>query len=236
MPVEALFPSFIFYRNFLDKKLSKHQGLTQEQIDMCVKSIDEMRRNDPHGRAVSNRGGWQSNDGCESEPTFVPVMKRIVRFMQDEILPFHGFVNNEITPIVGNSWANVNQNGTYNAPHLHNGCWYSGVFYLKAEGDEGDIVFMDKDPKFVSNFPSGFHCETDRPNNPRTGEIILFPSGLMHMVEPNYSDRERYSISFNIDYQVNIDHKIGQGIVSSDAKSRRLLFDVTSNGNIKFHK
>ena len=32
---------------------------------------------------------------------------------------------------------------------------------------------------------------------PRTGDLFLFPSGLMHMVEPNITDKDRYSISFN---------------------------------------
>ena len=31
--------------------------------------------------------------------------------------------------------------------------WYSGVFYIRADGDEGDISFIDKDIKVVQDCP-----------------------------------------------------------------------------------
>ena len=34
---------------------------------------------------------------------------------------------------------------------------------------------------------------------PKTGVILLFPSGLMHAVEPNMTPKDGYSISFNLE-------------------------------------
>ena len=36
-------------------------------------------------------------------------------------------------------------------PHLHNGCFYSGVFYIRADGDEGNIRYIDTHFKVVGN-------------------------------------------------------------------------------------
>ena len=41
---------------------------------------------------------------------------------------------------------------------------------------------------------------------PKTGDLHLFPSGLMHMVEPNTTDKDRYSISFNLNVETSNNH------------------------------
>ena len=35
---------------------------------------------------------------------------------------------------------------------------------------------------------------------PQANQFILFPSNIMHLVEPHYEDKPRISISFNIDF------------------------------------
>ncbi len=37
--------------------------------------------------------------------------------------------------------------------------------------------------------------------HPEDGDILLFPSHLLHSVEPNPEDRERINIAFNISYK-----------------------------------
>lgn len=76
----------------------------------------------------------------------------------------------------------------------------SGVYYHKAAKDSGMISFKSPNP-FVISFPH--RC--DQYSNivkvpPEPGMIILFPSWLLHKVEPNRSDNERISLSFNIEF------------------------------------
>ena len=40
-------------------------------------------------------------------------------------------------------WANINPPGGYNRPHIHPNSHFSGVYYIKATKDSGDIVFND---------------------------------------------------------------------------------------------
>jgi len=161
MAVRLLFPTYIFSRNMLDPNLCENQGYDLEYNQMLIDEIDAMRKRDPKGRSVSNAmapaehvAGWQSNDGCESSPIFQKCMNRISRFFADEVLPFHGIHNsNGFRMRAGNSWANINEKGSWNRPHLHNGCWYSGVLYIKADGDEGNFEAIDTVPIPNSTLP-----------------------------------------------------------------------------------
>jgi uncharacterized protein (TIGR02466 family) len=231
MAVRALFPTFLFHRNFHQENLGETQRYSEEYSIMLRDEMDAMRRRDPVGRQLSNQyTGWQSNDGCESNPTFQKCMNRIQQLFIDEVLPFHG-LNPAVCKVrVTNSWANINDKGAWNAPHLHNGCWYSGVLYIHADGDEGRISMIDTMPKVVSDFPASERTPTSFSFEPVTGECILFPSGAMHMVEPNPTDKERYSISFNtfIDYATP---GANMGVTENYDRDE-LLFNLDEKGDL----
>ena len=163
-------------------------------------------------------------------------MNRISRFFKDEVLPFHGIHNSHgISLKAGNSWANVNEKGSWNRPHMHNGCWYSGVLYLQADGDEGNFEAIDKDAKVVHNFPHHQRVRTNYSLSPRTGDCHLFPSGLMHMVEPNYTDKERYSISFNMEMNDMLGGEgggsFGHDFSSDEYNNDEFSFELDERGN-----
>ena len=242
MAVRLLFPTYIFSRNMLDPNLCENQGYDLEYNQMLIDEIDAMRKRDPKGRSVSNAmapaehvAGWQSNDGCESSPIFQKCMNRISRFFADEVLPFHGIHNsNGFRMRAGNSWANINEKGSWNRPHLHNGCWYSGVLYIKADGDEGNFEAIDTVPKVVDSFPHHQRVRTSWACQPKTGDIHVFPSDLMHMVEPNYTDKERYSISFNMEMEDTMSQgegAFGQDFSAEDYDHDEFLFNLDERGN-----
>ena len=235
--VRLLFPTYLFSRNMLDPNLDENQGYDLEYNDMLVEEVKAMRKRDPMGRLVSNSpapgtkhiAGWQSNDGCERNPTFQKCMNKINQFFIDEVLPFHGLNPNLVKLDINNAWANINDKGAWNAPHLHNGCWYSGVFYIHSDGDEGRISMIDTHQKVVGDFPHSPRTPTSLPFEPITGECILFPSGLMHMVEPNPTNKERYSISFNC----SLEYLNGNRVVGENPQYNpdEFLFDLDVNGN-----
>ena len=228
MAVRLLFPTFIFHRNLLDPNMPEDRGVTKEYLNLLKNTIDEMRRNDPRGRQISNAyTGWQSNDGCESNPAFRKLMNRIQDTFYDEVWPFHGLDHKKTKVKIGNSWANINDHLAWNRPHLHNGCWYSGVFYIKADGDEGNIEFYDTHVKVVSDFPACARTRSMESFAPTEGELILFPSGLMHMVEPNITKKDRYSISFNIEV---LRHTQDNGEIEN-YRPDEFLFDLDQKGN-----
>lgn len=207
MSVHLMFPNFVFTREFCGKDDALEPSMTYEYFDSLKQEIDGMRKRDPVGRVVSNASsGWQSIDGCDTNPLFIKAMRAIKRTVDNEMMPYLGVKPLTFHTVMHNSWANINDKGAWNRPHLHNGCFYSGVLYIKADGDEGCINFIDKDNKIAGNFP---HCPKIKESKaffPKTGDLHLFPSGLMHMVEPNTTDKDRYSISFNLNVETSNNH------------------------------
>lgn len=98
------------------------------------------------------------------------------------------------------SWINRFDQGDFMYDHTHPGARISGTYYHRATEDQGAIRFKDPNPLMQNRFfPSdqqpfrqGWRVE------PKHGRLIMFPSWLVHRVEPNTTDRPRTSIPFNI--------------------------------------
>ena len=207
--IRLLFPTIVYEENLIESG-----RITEDYCDMLREAVDGMRKKDPVGRNISNAySGWQSNDGCERHPTFVKLMRVLKDILNNEIAGFHGIDRGKVQIDIGNCWANVNDHLAWNRPHLHNGCWYSGAFYIHSEGDEGQFLAINTDPKVVSDYPPNARCIESYGVKPITGSLIMFPSAMMHMVEPNRTEKDRYSISFNVNTNHignQRDHQVGQ--------------------------
>ena len=82
----------------------------------------------------------------------------------------------------------------------------SGVYYLKAEKNSGDINFKKKynEQKIFPTSITPDYSEYDYTNSEnfkfptKNGNVIIFPSTLMHEVTKNESNDIRYSLAFNV--------------------------------------
>ena len=215
MAIKLFSPAVICIREWLSNPEDKVEGLTPEYFQMLKDEMDAMRTRDREGRRRSNKGlGWQSNDGIDNNPIFNKLMRQIKRTVTEEIMGYCGFERGTAQCVMHNSWGNINYPGGYNAPHLHNGCTYSGACYIRADGDEGDIKFIETTKHYVGMALSSPRMEESWGWQPKTGDILLFPSGTMHMVEPNTTDKDRYSISFNIEIQ----HPNGETLIEENGE------------------
>ena len=227
MPVKFLAPQLIFMRDMLDPK---YNALDDNYMNLLKRTIDEMRADEPKGRQISNSGGWQSNDGIDTNPAFGKLMRCIKDTFYEEVWPFWGLKRHEGHLVnMHNSWANINDKGAYNRPHKHNGCWMSGAFYINADGDEGDFVAMSDMGRVMGDFPNSPRFNETEHFQPKTGLLYIFPSGLTHMVEPNTTDKERYSISFNmqVQYKGNMPEMCYDGFDWDET-----LFDISPDGKL----
>lgn len=156
------------------------------------------------GKIASNICGWQSEDFHFAEPK---------RHELDELikeLEYHASIFAERvglrTPLHINSiWVNINQYRDYNISHHHPKCLISGVFYVKAPKESGDII-LEHPAAHMMSFDWGLDSITDWTKYTsqimsyqcKEGQLLLFPSWLMHRVDPNLNKHEdRISISFN---------------------------------------
>ena len=104
-----------------------------------------------------------------------------------------------------NSWVVEHEPNDFGLAHSHANSLISGVYYLDVPKDSGDIAFHK--PAGLTNI---FHVSTDIPFKeytpinsgiwtlePREGDIILFPSHLLHSIGVNKTNKLRYSLAFN---------------------------------------
>ncbi len=101
-------------------------------------------------------------------------------------------------------WVNVLETGGHQAMHNHANSFVSGVAYLTPTDASSRTVFMKSpggtDFAFRNDHPGmvagRFNAEKWIGPAPEPGDVLLFPSYLMHAVPPNAGGR-RISLAFN---------------------------------------
>ncbi len=101
-------------------------------------------------------------------------------------------------------WVNVLDTGGRQAMHNHANSFVSGVVYLTATHPDATTVFMKSPGGTDFAFRNDHAGMTPGPYNadkwvspaPAPGDMVLFPSYLMHAVPPNPGER-RISMAFN---------------------------------------
>ena len=168
--------------------------------DQLIKETYKERDEDPIGRKVSNRGGWQSNQNniqeCKSE-----ILKEVIIGSLSQFEPML-----EKTFMAVEGWKNINGPGNFNTIHNHPNCNLSGVLWIKTPENCGNIVFESPEIfnryKELDSYTEEFKFNTNSYMtyyiHPREGCMLIFPSNLDHEVEENKSDEDRISYSFNI--------------------------------------
>lgn len=138
------------------------------------------------GAQISNMGGWHSKHLSLVDIERCEELKKLYGELQSR---FEDLTLAEL-------WININQKGSYNVIHDHlGGSILSGVFYLNAKQGMGDIVFT-RSRNFHEMTPE--ELTKYRVKYPAiTGKLYVFPASLSHYVNPNKSNEDRISISFN---------------------------------------
>lgn len=108
-------------------------------------------------------------------------------------------VTDETELRITQSWLNVTREGQAHHRHSHPNSLFSGVLYIKTEPDRDRIVFYNEGhvalkPKYSEyttwNSGSWWLPVTQ-------GQIVLFPSSLIHSVESVGGGCDRVSLAFN---------------------------------------
>jgi hypothetical protein len=93
-------------------------------------------------------------------------------------------------------WTNVNQQNSRNTIHSHTSAVFSGVYYI--QGTETGALRMINPANILGNCNKISPFTRDFYYEPKDRDLILWPSWLPHEVEPNYSDRERINIAYDV--------------------------------------
>ena len=167
-------------------------------LELDVESIksyclDYKKNNE--GRIVSNVGGYQSDDFD------IPELEKEIMACVNAFAKSFG-VEDEL--VLDAKWFNINGPNNYNNIHCHPGSLISGVYYVQVPCKSGNIVFDNPSSDVMIHNHEGINFNgwnsfnsTKYWQEAKVGILYLFPGWLKHRVEPNLSNEERISISFN---------------------------------------
>ena len=193
MILQPVFSDFVFVQEI---------DVNNEELKKVC--LDKQQKDE--GRVLSNVGGWQSNDLSSLDGEFNLLFEKIHLSLYEVL----GLVGIRKNLVLLNAWINVNKHKDYNSLHYHPRSVVSGVYYIHVpEDSNSNIIFNDGSPKKTSQIDH-LKIEIEKYNEftsstwefkSREGRLLLFPSWLDHLVEPNQSQEPRISISFNFGYQ-----------------------------------
>ncbi|WP_171006917.1 TIGR02466 family protein [Shimia litoralis] len=168
----------------------------------------EQMRSADAGVSKSNRGGWHSKGNLfENE---YPCFQKVQTAAKEAVYQVTRKVSSKVDPealrLKMFAWMNANPTSGYNAPHTHPGAHWSGVYYVSQpnveNGSSGMIEFLDPRsdlPHWRILEASAFRAK--RTIRPMAGELIIFPSYLVHWVHPNENSDDRVTIAFNATFR-----------------------------------
>jgi len=108
--------------------------------------------------------------------------------------------SNNITPYITQSWLNYTETNQYHHKHIHPNSLVSGVFYINCQEEHDKIKFFNDNYKTIKLEIKDWNIWNSESwwFSVKTGDIILFPSSLTHMVETKEGDNTRISLAFNV--------------------------------------
>jgi uncharacterized protein (TIGR02466 family) len=159
------------------------------------------RKNSNSGRVISNGGGWQSDNLDLTTPDLAELFAEVHKRLEEVHRAFE--FHQSLRQVITEAWININQKGHFNYSHDHPGSLFSAVYYVKGGADKGELEL--KTPiiphtytisnEMVGNFNSFTGHAVVLP--PVTGDLLIFPSWLLHRVNMSQSEEDRISIAFN---------------------------------------
>lgn len=164
----------------------------------------------------SNDGGWQSCDNFlgwsgDAGVELVDFTKSFANTLSAVWHPQKGLMHVDLDWTF-NAWANVNRTGHANAPHAHPDGYWSGVYWVDDGSDQtvgdtgGELEFFDPRgampgmmaPHLRMRIEGCLSAGLTQQIKPRAGQLVLFPSWLIHSVARFTGTRPRISIAMNL--------------------------------------
>ena len=187
--VIRLFPSFVWKWRIGSEARAPIQRAILEKLSALRAGLPE----------VAPGQVWQSRHGLHALAELAPLVLHI-RSGVEQVLAFLriGSARFEITGL----WANIAARGGAIAMHNHPNNFLSGVYYAQVQ--EGADAINFHDPRHQAAVIRPPVTELTAYNTDQVvvqveeGTMVIFPAWLTYSVDPNRSERERISVSFNV--------------------------------------
>jgi len=182
--ITGIFPTPI-YISKLNRKLTNKELLF----------IDKTKLN-----SHNNEGNITSNDNYILNYKLFNKLKEhldlIIKDYFNKVLS----ITDQVTPYITQSWLNYTETNQYHHKHQHPNSLVSGVFYINCDDKFDKIKFFNDTYKTIKPEVKNWNIWNSESwwFSVKTGDIILFPSSLTHMVETKEGTNTRISLAFNV--------------------------------------
>ncbi|MHC9511545.1 TIGR02466 family protein [Kangiella sp. M94] len=191
---------------------ASHKELNQKLAQLFRKHAENSQV-DQHGFVNKNKQVFESSfdlfdwkDDCVQE---------LQKFCWGQLYQLIGTLNQydidtlKKLHIASESWYHITSKGGYFGIHNHPMASWSGVYCVsagdKVEGDtdSGGLNFISPQistTSFIDKSCSNMRGQFSRGNkliHLQEGQLVLFPSWLLHEVKPYFGDSERITVAFN---------------------------------------
>ena len=169
--------------------------LNRELTPLELKFVEKSKK-DSH----NNEGNITSNNNyILNEKPFTNVKKELDLKVQDYFNKIICPANN-IIPYITQSWLNYTETNQYHHKHQHPNSLVSGVFYINCDDKFDKIKFFNDRYQTIKPEVKDWNIWNSETwwFSVKTGDVILFPSSLTHMVENKEGTNTRISLAFNV--------------------------------------
>ena len=190
MPIHQLFPEPVYFSK-LERSLTKKE----------LRTVDEYKK-----KIRINVGNYQTKDKYVLEHKILKSLKKDMTKMVIDYFDKIVCTSNSITPYITQSWLNFTKPNEYHHHHSHPNSYISGVFYIDAIKDVDKIKFYKwrHEPHELEMAQYNIFNSRSWSYSVEKGDIILFPSSLMHGVDNKKGIGTRISLSFNVFFKGKI--------------------------------
>lgn len=182
--INGIFPTPV-YMSKLGRELTKKE---LSFVDKSKKDFDE------------NEGNITSKDNYILNQEIFTDLKEELQLRIQDYFDKIICTSNDITPYITQSWLNYTETNQYHHKHSHNNSFISGVFYINSNDKFDKIKFFNDTYKTILPDVKNWNLYNSETwwFPVKTGDIILFPSSLTHMVETKEGTNTRVSLAFNV--------------------------------------
>jgi len=188
---DVLFPIMVWTADLPEKKVH-NEKLLENILDLKKASDGIVRSN--------QMSSWHSEVNLNSLPEFSH-FTHFIWMCAEGVFKDCGY---SFKPSITTMWCNVNPQNSFNRCHLHPDSIISGIYYVKVPEDSGKLRLFNPNVHSRMQVSCYDKCpiwkEPEIVYTPYEKKLIMFPSEILHEVEPNLSDDYRVSIAFNCSF------------------------------------
>jgi len=182
--IVPMFPTSILLNNI-------GRDFTKEEMDCILDYKNDVRK---------NTGNITTNDVFVLENEKLSNIKQLVsEALNDYLQQVYEPINDlKLVPTI--SWLNYTNKNQYHHKHNHHNSFISGCLYINANRESDCIVFSKRatGDNFIIQSSEYTAFNSNEFTVPvHTGDLVLFPSNLIHSVPKTNHDYTRVSLAFN---------------------------------------